>query len=187
MELVTLKSRPEMDALIEKYDHPMMPVLRACAEGKRVVNMEESVVRAGLKDGLPRLAFGHDRVCYYHQNKYGGCEWGRLTFMHGLGSRIDAAAEISWSAWGDLQGSLKNMMVDIGFRQTVKSECPPIPRDILAMKRPEDVFCWEVEEWKPGPNLGDPVLLRPIHGPYCEVVAEWDLTPLERELFSLVL
>lgn len=186
MELTVLEPRPEMQAVIEKYDHPLMPVLRACAEGKTVINARDTIVRAGLKDGLPRLAFGHDQVCHYHQNKYGGCEWGRIEW-HTTGRYINPAAEIPWSAWGDLESSLRSMDIGMGMRESVTSECPPIPKDILAMKRAEDVFCWEVEQWLPGPNLGDPVLLRPIVGEYCEVVAQWDLTPLEKEMFAQVL
>jgi hypothetical protein len=55
-------------------------------------------------------------------------------------------------------------------------------------KLSEHLILWEVEEWSDTP-IGavpdrDPYLLRPIHGDLCAVVAEWDLTDLERAVMA---
>lgn len=47
---------------------------------------------------------------------------------------------------------------------------------------------WEVEEWSDTPlNVApdrDPLLVKVIHGDLCAVVAEWDLTELERAIMA---
>ena len=48
------------------------------------------------------------------------------------------------------------------------------------------IFCWEVDKWteQPEPSYADPVLLRRINDQFFELLAQWDLTDLERELFT---
>ena len=52
----------------------------------------------------------------------------------------------------------------------------------------DHLILWEVEEWADSPIQAvpdrDPYLLRPIHGDLCAVVAEWDLTDLERAVMA---
>jgi hypothetical protein len=70
---------------------------------------------------------------------------------------------------------------------------PMVPPHALAVaggrsKLSDHLILWEVEEWSDTP-IGavpdrDPYLLRPIHGDLCAVVAEWDLTPLERAVMA---
>lgn len=50
------------------------------------------------------------------------------------------------------------------------------------------LILWEVEQWSDR-MIGavpdrDPLLLRPIHGDLCAVVAQWDLTDLERAVMA---
>lgn len=50
------------------------------------------------------------------------------------------------------------------------------------------LILWEVEAWADAPIRAvpdrDPYLLRPLHGDLCAVVAEWDLTDLERAVMA---
>lgn len=52
----------------------------------------------------------------------------------------------------------------------------------------DHLILWEVEKWSDSPLRAipdrDPYLLRPIHGDLCAVVAEWDLTELERSVMA---
>lgn len=52
----------------------------------------------------------------------------------------------------------------------------------------DHLILWEVEAWADQPIRAvpdrDPYLLRPIHGDLCAVVAEWDLTDLERAVMA---
>jgi hypothetical protein len=52
----------------------------------------------------------------------------------------------------------------------------------------EHLVLWEVEEWADQPIRAvpdrDPLLLRPLHGDLCAVVASWDLTDLERAVMA---
>lgn len=52
----------------------------------------------------------------------------------------------------------------------------------------DHLVLWEIEGWADRPIQAvpdrDPYLLRPIHGDLCAVVAEWDLTELERSVMA---
>ncbi len=52
----------------------------------------------------------------------------------------------------------------------------------------DHLILWEIESWADQPIQAvpdrDPYLLRPIHGDLCAVVAEWDLTELERSVMA---
>jgi hypothetical protein len=97
-------------------------------------------------------------------------------------------------------GSLLRRSVDMGEPPDYRTEwgsqhtaghalVPMVPPHALKAaggrsRLSEHLILWEVEEWSDTP-IGavpdrDPYLLRPIHGDLCAVVAEWDLTPLER-------
>ncbi len=170
MELATLElpDKAAVANLIEKFDHPMMPVLRAAAEGQQVVDIQEVFAAGGLNEqGLPKLAFSNSMTSNY---------W-KIGETHHCGP-IDFPNSA-------LRLSRKRRWQNID----VYADCPPVPKDISRLKNPSDLYCWEVDRWerRPRQQLADPVLLRPIQGRYYTVVAQWDLTPLERELFAAVL
>ena len=89
-----------------------------------------------------------------------------------------------------------------GFGKTftitdVMEEPPGIPKSGIAMVPmvPPDVLpargcdlrqhfvLWEVESWDVSPPI-DPILLRPIGGELYAVVAQWDLTEVERSIIA---
>lgn len=70
---------------------------------------------------------------------------------------------------------------------------PMVPPEALAAiggrsNLRKHLILWEVEEWADRPIQAvpdrDPLLLRPIHGDLCAVVAAWDLTDLERAVMA---
>lgn len=62
----------------------------------------------------------------------------------------------------------------------LRAPVPVIPPQFLPDRLTDDYYVlWEVHEWKPVPPV-DPMLLRRISPNIFVVVAQWDLTPIER-------
>lgn len=63
---------------------------------------------------------------------------------------------------------------------------PMVPPDVLPARGCDlrkHFVLWEVESWNVAPPI-DPILLRPIGGDLYAVVAQWDLTELERAIIK---
>lgn len=78
---------------------------------------------------------------------------------------------------------------DSGFRVDGYALVPLVPAEALntiggTSRLKDHLILWDVEAWSDTiigakPDI-DPFLLRPIHGDLCAIVAQWDLTELER-------
>lgn len=122
-------------------------------------------------------------------------------FDSNLGRSVGAWAPMTWeyaamrakeNRWSRRRGAGKTFLVE-----QVTTEPPVDPRDGLAMVPmvPADVIpsrgcdlskhfvLWEVEDWNAAPPI-DPILLRPIGGDLYAVVAQWDLTEIERAIIA---
>jgi len=150
-------------------------VCHAIAQGHRVINLILSIKQAGLnEDGLPRLAVSVNLMCVY--DLYGG----RHRFS-------------SWGEdWSRTQIDVRGLPRKFKQRSDWISTCPPVPSEISNMKRPDDLYCWEAtwtkksREFEGIRSFEDPVLLRPVGGNLYSVIAEWDLTELERKIFGKI-
>jgi hypothetical protein len=63
---------------------------------------------------------------------------------------------------------------------------PMVPPDVLPARGcdlSKHFILWEVESWDAAPPI-DPILLRPIGGDLYAVVAQWDLTEIERAIIA---
>ena len=63
---------------------------------------------------------------------------------------------------------------------------PMVPPDVLPARGcdlSKHFILWEVESWDAAPPI-DPILLRPIGGDLYAVVAQWDLTDIERAIIA---
>jgi hypothetical protein len=63
---------------------------------------------------------------------------------------------------------------------------PMVPPDVLPPRGADlskHFILWEVESWDVSPPV-DPILLRPIGGDLYAVVAQWDLTEIERTIIA---
>lgn len=174
-------------SLIEKEDEILRDTYRAMALGQRVLNLGSVLKTAGLnRKRLPILAVGQadwkDVFLTYHQfnnqqfvfskNRFANKNsrtnrWdeGALGFEHAT-----FGAELSNAKWRD----------DNNFsRLPAKAMVPSVP----AYLRPEGHLSeyhilWEAE-WEVAPPV-DPLLLKHISGPMYSVIAQWDLSPVER-------
>jgi hypothetical protein len=152
---------------------------RAAARGLPVIDLPRSVASGGLHDnGLPKIAVvradattcfarwsGNDVIFAdrddWHVNR------GALVGAHSV--RVPFAGDElpGWQARSRWRSG--STMVPI-----IPPDCRPKPR---RMRRCH--VLWEVESWTQTPPY-DPALLRHIRGSLWAVLAEWDLTELER-------
>jgi hypothetical protein len=153
----------------------------ALAEGRALLNLTDAMNFAGLgDDGRPRLAIARADRKQVH------CRVGRreITFN---------ALKNRWST-RSYEGSL---VIDVpynnvGFDRFSKEGfglVPMVPADVRPKGQLREFFVlWEVEAWSDTSMLAepdrDPYLLKHIGGDIYAVIAEWDLTELERAIMS---
>lgn len=181
MKLATLEVDLEKAKdIVNKFDNHKnkhIPWLKAIIAGNRVVDIEKTMHQAGLnKQGFPALAIVSidEKYCYYQRGESG----------HFLGTKYERGIIFPKKTF---RRSFRNTFAD-----SVRAEVPPIPSEVVNKCQQGDLVVWEVDKWhKPKKTNGeiqfstlDPVILRPISGNIMQVVAEWDLTPLEKELFG---
>lgn len=148
-----------------KDDVSLYRALWQITRGQKVIDINKAITSGGLNgQGLPHLAIGRaDReevYCRVVDGKYlftpRRSRWGRIR-----------AGEISVRF---------PSFVDAAHG---RAQTPLIP----AKHRPDGslegyFILWEAE-WQRMPPT-DPILLRPISGPFFVALAQWDLTPLEQ-------
>jgi hypothetical protein len=181
---------------LEKEDETLMESYRVMAQGQRVVNVLSVLREAGLTNDtrLPKLALAgaHWKECYLtwsaHRNRFEFSKdrWG--------------AARKGWSTGNEhytdgCQGFPLHVFTATVQNQEwraeqklpvlpVAAEVPSIP---AALRPAGDLskYCilWEAV-WKKTEAPLDPLLLQHVHGYIYTVVAQWDLTDLERAVLE---
>lgn len=149
---------------------------KALADGKRLLNLTETLVRGGLfPDYRPHLAVARaDR-----REVEFSWDSGRARFdtRHWRGCRGEnLELRFPWPN-GQTWGHRGYAMV------------PMVPADVRPNVAMNDCFIlWEVEQWAERSKFArpdrDPYLLRHIAGDLYAVLAAWDLTDLERAIMS---
>jgi len=176
--LELLKNRDDEGAKILKqaYYH--------ASKGRKIIDMYQAMQEAGLNtEGWPRLAIcrADGEECCFRRREEGGGIFHHLDVweLRGHGNRNSVSLSKGTfmalpvdSYWG----SSKN------YRYT---NLPTIPAKFYPKGALERYYLlWEVEKWHeksqlPVPPM-DPFLLKRISPNLFVVLAEWDLTPLER-------
>ena len=158
----------------------------AIAEGGTVIHLSRSFQTAGLDDdGKPRLAIARaDRKQVYFR-------WPSRNRV----ARFDSS--VGQQGW-----NYPSLVEEVDMGQTFTNPdgqydersgyalVPAVPADVRpAVGQLKQWFIlWEVEQWfersqVPEPPR-DPLLLRKIRGELFQVLAEWDLTEIERAIMS---
>ena len=147
---------------------------KALSKGKKLINLHSALNSAGLNDhGLPNLAVirADAQYCYLHN------DW--------WGMRCFAMSENHQAHWRrqsvELPGSVFPDLKSLGWNLP-RAVVPIVPahlRPKFALKNYH--ILWEAD-WEMVPI--DPVLLKHVHGALYEVIAQWDLTPLERAVME---
>jgi hypothetical protein len=146
------------------------------SRGRKVLDLEESMKLAGMNaEGLPQLAItrADQRIVYLNCRALGEFyferqsskvrSWSQLTVIAVRGGVIT-------SDWG--KHAFKRYSAAV----------PLIPPQFLPKGQLDGYhILWEVETWTPEPPR-DPILLKQISENLFAVMAQWDLTELERSV-----
>ena len=180
-------ARKERDQLALE-DEELMGMYKALSQGKRVLALGEVFAETGMdKDHIPRMAIARADWRYvwfgfsYHETSYGkdrgifySSEPEHYTHLRKNSIYLPSSyfpTETTNEVWRKSTNQVK---------LPVQAMVPAIPTR-LRPDRPEKFWLlWEAEWKKSVPE--DPILLRRIGLYTFAVVAEWDLSPLERSV-----
>lgn len=165
--------RAELDALIRQEDELVMSTYRLLAQGKRIINIRDTIEQGGIDDqGRPKLAVtrADQRTVTLNWRNSGrwaicGDDSPRKSWDHWFHSRTDC-----FDGGPIPQGVPRN---------TYRAVVPLIPAPLRpAADLSNYHILWEAEWRRVAPK--DPALLKHIGGDLFIVVAVWDLTEVER-------
>lgn len=178
-------------SLIEKEDTIMMMSYREMAKGARILNVATVIANAGLnkEQRLPNLALAradwkwcwlgfHSNHLCFSRDSWVRTGWGSKLWLEPKNvnpfSRDILGAELTDAQWRE-----RNNFPKVSARAVV----PTIP----AFLRPEKALgeyhiLFDAKWEKAAPP--DPLLLKHISGHMYSVVAQWDLTPIEKAVLE---
>lgn len=188
-----LRSARAAKTEIEKEDTILMAAYAEMAKGQRILNIQSVLQAAGLnKQQLPVLAIGRadwkeavlttrQRYSVQHYFLFSRDRWGGST--DGRGNY----------RYGDIEVPLRTFTANLQNQEWRKSNnLPTLPATALLPSIPphlrpkgdlaEYYILWEAE-WKATAPV-DPLLLKHVAGFIYTVVAQWDLTPIERSVLE---
>lgn len=164
-------------------DKEIMRGYQAIAKGHEVLHVKNVIRDAGYnEEGLPSLAIAradadwclfrraynenHHHVMAITENAIGDhfCTRQRFAFPSDFFPTKEERNEKGWS-------------------RDSKAMVPPVPAPLRPKHKLSNYHTLFEAEWKPEPPL-DPILLRRIGGDLFVVVAQWNLTDLERAVLS---
>jgi len=177
-----LACEDENHADSQEFNRACMEAYAELAEGRTLIHLSRSIQKAGLNEnGMPKLAIARaDRKQVYFY-------WGYANPV----AYYDCSLNYSYydRAWPKLR-----RFVRMGTQHTGKNYrsgfalVPEIPADVRPEKgqKKDWYILWEVEKWEDKPLIPpkDPYLLKHIRGELYAVVAEWNLTEVERAIME---
>lgn len=165
-------------------DRAIVKALKVAAGGGRLIDVNQAIGRAGLsRAGLPLLAIARahvNSVIWTATGRWNFAMKPRTWYPDG-GGRFDyrkAGQRITDDRviWNLPVGTLGDTAEP--SHKTVRAFTPLIPLPLRPKTKLENFFVlWEAN-WHPEPPV-DPYLLRPLSGSLMEIVAEWDVSPIE--------
>lgn len=170
----------------EKQYEEIKKVYHALSKGHKVIDIFDAFKRIGVnKDGEPKLAICRaDYVKVLFEKE----ELGSGSFL-GIEKdkwlkesvRLPSGTFENWEREKDGQGNPKAWAWAI-LRQKIKTGVPIIPAHLLPNGKLENYYIlWEVKDWTEAiPPKKDPYLLRRISTNLFSVLAEWNVTDVER-------
>jgi hypothetical protein len=175
----------------EEYDAAVIGY-EALAAGTRLLDLRQAFGAAGFHpDGRPKLAIARaDRPQVMVRVERSSLQFNALADPLRWGYRGSLVINVGVSRItndGSLAGTMASSIVEVLLKSRGWALVPMVPADVRPKGDLRDFFVlWEVEQWadralSSDPDR-DPYLLRHIMGDLYAVVAEWDLTDLERAI-----
>jgi len=146
---------------------------------KPIINVVDAMIRGGFNvDGAPDIVLAPLAATEIFCDSYD-------TNVFALYDKIleetnedgEILRSIDPAGWDFEVGNIDR---SVGW-ETSRALLPAIPPRIRPKSPKKHFVLWEAE-WELMPQLGDPALLKQIHGPFFQVVNVWDLTKLEEKV-----
>lgn len=174
--------------LLEREDQMLLEAYRALSRGARILDINQVITKAGLnKQQLPVLAVARaDAKNCWFDTINSAHDIVRFRIKESTWQiKTDDYVDVKFlDKYGNLQNAGWRRENDFPRIDAVKALVPSIPPSL----RPQDQelssyhILWEAEWEKTAPT--DPILLKRINERFYTVVAQWDLTPLERQVLE---
>ena|ERR1700722_18308507 len=179
---------------IEKEDTILMQAYAEMAKGQRIINIQTVLQTAGLnKQRLPVLAIGRAdwTECFLTTHRRYSLENYFLFSKNQWGSSIDGRSGLC--RYGSVEVPLRTFTSALQNQEwrkqnqfpelPVKALVPSIPPHLRPKDALEEYYIlWEAEWSAAAPE--DPLLLKHVAGYIYTIVAQWDLTPIERSVLE---
>jgi hypothetical protein len=175
-------------SVVEQEDQALMESYRAMARGQRIVNVASVMHAAGLdKQQLPKLALAgaHWKECYltwsyrdrfeFSEDRWAGSLRGGQYTNGTTGFPLHTfTANLQNQVW---RKSNNHPVLP------VKAVVPSIPLHLRPSGDLREYHILFEPVWAPAPPV-DPILLKHVHGYMYAVLAQWDLTDIERSVLE---
>lgn len=177
---------------VEKEDETLMESYRAMAQGQRIVNVASVLHAAGLnKEKLPNLALaGADwEHCHLHWGyrdrfEFSREKWGAGARGYGTGMKyLHGATGFPLHTFG---ATLQNQEWRKGQNLPTLPARALVPSIPVHLRPAGDLSSYHIlfeAEWTATPPV-DPILLKHVHGYMYVVLAQWNLTDIERSVLE---
>lgn len=178
-----LKGR--LDKQHKQYEE-IKKVYHALSKGHKVIDVFDAFKRTGVnKEGEPKLAMcrADYKTVNFEKRRFGS------GVFYGLDSWIKEAVPLpsgtfpNWETDTRIDPETKQTVsTNWIHREKIKTGVPIIPAEFLPESKLENYYIlWEVKDWvETIPPKGDPYLLKRISSNLFSVLAEWDVTEIER-------
>jgi len=183
----------EVERRLLEEDKALLAGYRALSQGKQVIKLDDVIRDGGVDDrGLPKLAAvqsdaewcwverGQDGTVSFRPwaSRWSRREKGRIRLRNALPTCSQMGHPISPSGWCT--------MIHGTWDGEVRALVPTVPAPLRPAHHLRNyVTLFEVPRWERAPRPpGDPYLLKHLHGHLYAVVAQWDLTPLEKAVLA---
>lgn len=178
--LAACKQSPTADLLLIKQ------IYRELSLGKRVINVDEAIGDAGPNaDGFPLLAIARadQKFCELF-TKWDSTRGNQIVFGN-LDKRIDKRRWLQPLYRVPDRALANEFAANRRLPKYQRAIVPTIPPNIRPFGNLAKYWILFEAEWKPIPPV-DPILLRRLSGPFFVVLAQWDLTEVERAVLGAI-
>lgn len=161
---------------VTETDKQILKAYNVARKGGRLIDVNEAIAAGGLNlAGLPRLALGraHVRSVFFehsYRTRLPGRQWRFNWMRHTRHTRVTDDRVYWWIP--------QDAFPQDPSTKRCEALTPLIPLPLRPQSRLDRYFVMWEANWLLAPPV-DPYLLKPLAGSLMEIVAEWDVTPLE--------